>query len=96
MASTACCLASGDDAVDVEIRPERLAGRADAIRLIRLEAVQGEAVFMRVDGDGADAQLMGRAKDANGDLAAVGDEKLANGSGHEMVPSETKLWKTVL
>ena len=61
---------------DVEVRPDRLAGLADAVRLVGLEAVQGEAVFVRVDGDGADAEFVGRAEDADGDLAAVGDEQL--------------------
>ena len=68
----------GDDAVDVEIGADRLARLADAVGLVGLEAVQGEAVLVGVDGDGADAQLVGRAKDADGDLAAVGDQQLAN------------------
>ena len=68
-------LGQRDDAGDVEIGADRLAGLADAVGLVGLEAVQGEAVFVRVDGDGADAQLVGRAEDADGDLAAVGDEQ---------------------
>ena len=68
----------GDDAGDVEVGAHRLAGLADAVGLVRLEAVQGEAVFVRIDGHGADAQFVGRAKDANGDFAAVGDEQFAN------------------
>ena len=39
--------------------------------------MQGEAIFVRVDGDGADAQFVGGAEDADGDLAAVGDEQFA-------------------
>ena len=66
----------GDDAVDVEIGADRLAGLADPVGLVGLEAVQGEAILVRVDGHGADAQLMGRAEDANGDLAAIGDQQL--------------------
>ena len=68
----------GDDAVDIEVGPQRFAGRADAVGFVRLEAVQGEAILMGVDGDRADAELMGGAKDANGDLAAIGDQQLAN------------------
>jgi hypothetical protein len=49
----------GDDAVDVE------AG------FIGLEAVQGEAVFLRVNGDGAQTQFAGGAQDADGNFAAV-------------------------
>ena len=78
MASTPCSLGQRDDAVDVEVRADRLARLADAVGLVRLEAVQGEAVFVRVDGDGADAQLVGRAEDADGDLAAIGDQQLRN------------------
>ena len=68
----------GDDAGDVEVGADRLAGLADAVGLVGLEAVQGEAVFVRVDGDGADAQFVGGAKDADGDFAAVGDQQLAD------------------
>ena len=74
------------DAVDVEIGPQRFAGDADAIGLVGLEAVQGEAILVRVDGHGANAQFVGRAKDANGDLAAIGDEKFADGRGHVWLP----------
>ena len=77
MASTPCSLGDGDDAVDIEVRPDRLARLADQVGLVGLEAVQGVAVFVRVDGDRADAQLVGRAEDADGDLAAIGDEQLA-------------------
>ena len=48
--------------VDVEVRPERLAGLADAIGFVRLEAVQGEAIFVGVDRDGADAELVRERK----------------------------------
>ncbi len=68
-----------DDAVDVEIGADRFAGLADAVRLIGLEAVQRKPVLMREDGDRADAQFVRRAEDANSDLAAVGNEQLANG-----------------
>ncbi len=46
----------GNDAVDIEVRAERLARGADAIRLIGLEAMQREAILVRVNGDGANAQ----------------------------------------
>src|SRR5205814_9173455 len=70
----------GDDAVDVEVGADGLAGPADAVGLLGLEAVQGEAVLVRVDGDGTDAQLVRGAEDADGDLAAVGGEELADGA----------------
>ena len=45
--------------VDVEIRPDRLARLADLVGLVGLEAVQGEAIFVRIDRHRADAQLVG-------------------------------------
>ena len=73
------CSGKRDDAGDVEVGADRFAGLADAVGLVRLEAVQGEAVLVRVDGDGADAEFVGRAEDADGDFAAIGDEQFANG-----------------
>ena len=70
-----------DDGVDVQIRTQRLAGFADAIRFIGLEAVQGEAVFVGVDGHGPNAQLMCGAEDTNGNLTTISDEKFADGTG---------------
>jgi hypothetical protein len=40
--------------------------------------MQAEAVFLGVDADRAKAQLGGRAKDANSDLATIGGEKFLN------------------
>ena len=72
-----------DDAGDVEIGTDRAFAFADDIGLIRLEAVDGEPVFLRVNGDGAQAEFRRGAEDADGDLAAVGDEQfaLADGGG---------------
>ena len=75
-------------AVDVQVRPDRLARLADQVGLVGLEAVQGVAVFVRVDRDGADAQLVGRAEHADGDFAAVGDEQLFDGL-HSAIRSRT-------
>ena len=64
--------------VDVEIGLHRLAALADQIAFVGLEAVQGEAVLVRVDRDRADAHLGGGTEHADRDLAAVGDQQLAN------------------
>src|SRR5262249_27258416 len=45
----------GDDAGNVEIGSNRLAGLTARVRLVRFEAMQGETVFMRVNRHGADA-----------------------------------------
>ena len=71
--------AIADDALDVEIRGDRSASLADHVRLVRLEAVDAEAVLLRVDRHRAQAELGGRPEDADGDLAAVGCEDLFDG-----------------
>jgi hypothetical protein len=40
--------------------------------------MQRKAVFLRVDGNGTDAQLIGRPHHSNGNFAAIGDEKTAD------------------
>ena len=57
---------------------DRLARLADQVRLVRLEAVQGVAVFVRIDRDRANAQLMRGAENADGDFAAIGDQQLGD------------------
>ena len=60
-----------DDAVDVEVGFDRPFAIADQVGFIGLEAVQGETVFLRVDGYGAQTQFIGGTKDADGNLATV-------------------------
>ena len=71
-------LGQRDDVVDVQVRLQRLARLADRIRFVRLEAVEGVAILVRVHRDRANAQLVGAAKHADGDLAAIGGEQSAN------------------
>ena len=55
------------------------------MRFVREPDVKGGAVGLGVDRDGADAHLMERADDADGDLTAVRDEDLlerARAAGH--------------
>jgi hypothetical protein len=47
---------------------------AEQVGLIRDRRVQRAAVGLRVDGDRADPELPERPEDADGDLAAIGDE----------------------
>src|SRR5579871_1361926 len=61
--------------------------RADADRLIRPVDMQGIGIGGRVDGDGLDAQLFARADDADGDLAAIGNQNLFEHPGSEDSPS---------
>ena len=69
----------GDDTGDVEIVANRLAGFADRIGFIGLEAMQSKAIFVGINRHGADTEFRGGTEDANGNLAAVGHEQLANG-----------------
>ena len=72
--------------LDVEIGRDGAPAFADLVGLVGLEPVQAERVLLREDGDGAQAELGGRAHDADGDLAAIQREKFlerlrAHGSG---------------
>ena len=59
----------------VEVGGERLLAFADQIALVGLETMQRLAVLLRVDADGADAQLGRGAHHPDGDLRAVGDQQ---------------------
>src|SRR5450756_586328 len=65
-----------DDRLDVEIglRRQRL---ADPHRFIRLVHMDRDAVGGRIDGDHAETEPARGAQDAQADLAAVGDQDLA-------------------
>ncbi len=67
-----------DDGRDVQIGPNRLARLADQVGFVGFEAMQGVAVFVRIDGHRANAQFVGGAKHPNGDFAAIGDEQFAD------------------
>ncbi len=65
-----------DDLGDRQVRRDRPQPFAHLVGLVRLEAVQAQLVLLGIDGDRLLAQLVGRAHDADGDLAAVGDQDL--------------------
>ena len=79
MASTPFSCGQRDDAFDVQVGFHRALALADQVGFVGLEAVQGEAVFLRIDGDGAQAQFVGRAQDADGDFAAIQGKKFFHG-----------------
>ena len=62
-----------DDGRDVEIAARRLVA-AEVKRLVRLAHVPGDTIAVRVDRDCGQPHLAAGAYDANGDLAAIGDE----------------------
>jgi hypothetical protein len=66
------------------LRVEVAVGRRRAAQRVGLVGdayVQRIAVRLGVDGDASDAGVAARPSDADGDLAAVGDENLAHRSG---------------
>ena len=69
----------GDDAIDVEIGLHRAHAAADLIRLVGLEAVETERVFLGIDRDGPKAQLGRGPHDANRDLTPVEREQFVHG-----------------
>src|SRR5262249_51420813 len=71
-----------DDAGDVQVGANRFARPADLVRLIRLETMQREPVFMRIDRHRSHAEFMRRAKDADRDFAAVGDQEFTDRFWH--------------
>jgi hypothetical protein len=64
-------LGDADDALDVEVGGDGAFAVADLVGFIGFVTVDAQAVFLREDGDGAEIQLGARAKDADGDFAAV-------------------------
>ncbi len=68
----------GDEGWDVEIGADRLAGLADQVGLVRLQPMQGEPVFVGIDADGADAQLVAGPEDPDSNFTAIGDQKSRN------------------
>src|SRR5207245_7178239 len=80
---------SGEHVLDREIALPRRRG-SDADRLVAGAHVEGGAVRVAVDGDGANAHLAAGPGDADGDLAAIGDEDLADGHA-SFLPRGAKL-----
>ena len=65
--------ATSNDAVDDEIAFRR-GRRPDRVRLVALPHMQRIGVRLRINRDGAKPEPRGGARDAAGDLAAVGDQ----------------------
>ena len=74
-----------DDLVDVEIGGRGLR-RPDMHRLVGGEHMHGIAVGVVIDGDRGDAEPPRRPDDADGDLAAVGDQYLPEHSRRFPLP----------
>ena len=64
---------------NVEVGADRFARLTDLVRLVRLKTVECVTVFVRVNGDGPNVQLMCGSTDADRDFASIGNEQLFNG-----------------
>ena len=60
--------------IDLQIGFDRPLALPDQIGLVRLEAVKRQLVLFGIGRNGFEPQLIGSAKDADGNFAAVGDE----------------------
>ena len=60
-----------DDAVDVEIGLDWALIFTDLVGFVGFETVETESVFFGIDGDGAEAEFIGGAEDADGDFATI-------------------------
>lgn len=65
-----------DDLVDVQVRADGVTAFADLVGLIGLESMDGPAVLMGEDRDGARPHLVRRSEGPDRDLAAVGHKDL--------------------
>ena len=65
------------DLLDAQVGVDGPLAAPDQVRLVRLVAMLRDAVLLAVDADGADAELVARAEDADRDLAAVRAQHLA-------------------
>src|SRR5271157_1595276 len=69
-----------DDSGNIEIRLDGPFSGAYLVGFIGFEAVQGQAIFLRVNGHGAQAKLVGGTEDTDGNFAAIGSQYFANRS----------------
>jgi hypothetical protein len=77
-----CLACDANDVLDVEVGLDRPLALADEVSLVCLGPVQREAVLLGIDRHRPHAQLSGSTHDADGDLAAIGNQQGANGSDH--------------
>ena len=65
---------------NIQVRAHRALALSDQIRFVRLETMDAQAVFLGVNGHGAQPQLRRGAEDTNGDFIAIGDEQFSGGA----------------
>ncbi len=70
----------GNDAVYIQVGRHGPLAVPDLVRLIGFKAVDAEAILRGVNGHGAQPEVSGRTEDADGDLGAIGRQKLGEPS----------------
>src|SRR6185437_8876362 len=85
------CFRGGEDGFDVQVAFAG-GGGADADGLVGHGDMQRGGVGIGIDGDGADAEPLGRAHNADGDFSAIGDEEAAKHSCDKQVQSDIYLF----
>jgi hypothetical protein len=61
-----------NDTIDIEVRSNRFAWATDLIGFVCFKAVEGETIFVRVDGDRSNFDFMCASKDSGCNFAAIG------------------------
>jgi hypothetical protein len=73
---------------DIEVGVDRAFAFADQVRLVGLGTMQTETIFLRVDRDRRDGQLVGGTHYAYRDLAAIADQQAMNPLQHPQISSD--------
>jgi hypothetical protein len=68
-----------DDSGNIKICADRPFAFADEIRFVRFEAMNAEAIFLRVNRNSAQPEFGRSPEDANGDFTTIGDEQFFTG-----------------
>ena len=76
-----------DDAVNIQIRTQRALILPNGIRLVSSRAEQAVCIFIGVNGNGLQVQIMAGPENAHSDLAAVRDQHLFEHSAHKVSSS---------
>jgi len=63
------------DVLDIEVRFDRPFVASDEVGLVGFGPMERESIFLRIDRNGPDAELVCRPHDSNGDLAAIGHQE---------------------
>ena len=71
----------GEQCVDVQVRADRFTAcfRAEREGFVGLEAMEGKAIFVAVNGDGSQSKFGGGAKTPDSDFRSIGGEQFLHG-----------------